>query len=105
MPPEEIGETFEAAYCAWWSTSLIEEDAVLRPFSTPEHEAEIEKFRQLDDEYRQLTARYIAAKSSGRLPDRDQGAGNPQWGVLQREIRKQRDTSLCGSCWRRHPTC
>ena len=90
VPPEEIEETFEAAYCAWWSTSLIEEDAVLRTFSTPEHEAAIERFRQLDDEYRELTARYIAAKSSGSLPDRDHGAGNPQWGVLQREIRKQR---------------
>ncbi|WP_419941177.1 DUF4011 domain-containing protein [Candidatus Palauibacter sp.] len=90
VPPEEIPETFEAAYCAWWSTSLIEEDAVLRTFTTPEHEAAIDKFRQLDDEYQQLTARYIAAKSSGRLPDRDHAGGNPQWGVLQREIRKQR---------------
>ena len=90
VPPEEIEETFQAAYCAWWSTSLLEEDAVLRTFNTPEHEAAIVKFRQLDDEYRQLTARYIAAKSSGRLPDRDEGDRNPQWGVLQRQIRKQR---------------
>ena len=90
VPPEEIEDTFEAAYCAWWSTSLIGEDAVLRTFSTPEHEAAIEKFRRLDDEYRELTARYIAAKSSGSLPDRDKVSGNSQWGVLQREFRKLR---------------
>ena len=89
VPPEEIAETFEAAYCAWWSTSLIEEDEVLRTFNTPEHEAAIETFRRLDDEYRQLTALYIAAKSSGRLPDPDEGARNPQWGILRREIPKK----------------
>ena len=90
VPPEEIQETFEAAYCAWWSTAIIEEDAVLRSFSTPEHEAAINKFGRLDSEYRQLTSRFIVAKTSGRLQDRDRPAGSPQWGVLQREIRKQR---------------
>ena len=90
VPPAQIKETFEAAYCAWWSMTLIEEDKELREFSTPEHEATIEKFRRLDDEYRQLTAQYIVAKSSGRLEDRDEDPGNPQWGVLQRELRKQR---------------
>ena len=89
VPPDEIEQTFEAAYCTWWSTAIMEEDKVLRTFSTPEHEAAIAKFRGLDDEYRQLTARYIAATLSGRLQDRDQVGGNWQWGVLQREIRKR----------------
>ena len=90
VPPAEIEQTFEAAYCAWWSTAILEEDEVLRTFSTPEHEAAIAKFSQLDDEYRQLTAQYIAATLSGRLKDRDQVAERSQWGVLQRELRKQK---------------
>ena len=90
IPPDEIDDTFEASYCAWWSGALFEEDAVLRGFSRPEHEAAIEKFRRLDDEYRQLTSRYIVAKTSGRSRESDEVDSNRQMGVLQRELRKQR---------------
>ena len=90
VPPDELEDTFEASYCAWWSTALFEEDAVLRGFSRPEHEAAIDKFRRLDDEYRQLTSRYIVAKTCGRSTESDRVDSNPQWGVLRRELRKQR---------------
>ncbi len=90
VPLDEIQETFWASYCAWWSRALLEEDAVLRTFSRPEHEAAIHNFRRLDDEYRQLTSRYIVAKTCGRSAMSDHDAGNRQWGVVQRELRKQR---------------
>ena len=44
FPIDEILETFEAAYCAWWSSMVIGEDEVLRTFSTAEHMDTIEKF-------------------------------------------------------------
>ena len=37
VPIDEIPETFEAAYCTWWSENLLAEDEVLRTFSNAEH--------------------------------------------------------------------
>ena len=88
--PDEIRKTFEAAYCGWWSAAVIEEDDVLRSFSAPEHEASIDKFRQIDDQFRKLTAEYIAAKISGTLPDQGSVTGRSQWGILRRELQKKK---------------
>jgi len=51
IPTEEIDATFEAAY-ARGSGAVIGEDDVLRTFSTPEHVAMIEKFRELTANFR-----------------------------------------------------
>ena len=69
---------------------MIQEDEVLRTLSVPEHEAAIEKFRRIDDDFQKLTAEYIASKLSGGLPDQDDVKRNSQWGVLRRELKKQR---------------
>ena len=90
VPPDEIEKTFEAAYCAWWSTAVIEEDEVLRSFSAPEHEATIDKFRRIDDAFQELTAKYIGAKVSGALPDQESITKNSGWGVLRHELQKTR---------------
>lgn len=73
VPVEEMVETFEAAYCTWWSGAVIGADEVLRTFSTPEHVATIEQFREIDRQFQQLTASYIAARLSGKLPDAADG--------------------------------
>ena len=90
IPPDEIEKTFEASYCTWWSAAVIEEDEVLRTFSAPEHQAAIKKFRQIDDNFQKLTAEYIVARLSGTLPDQDNVTKNSQWGVLRREMQKQK---------------
>ncbi len=90
VPVEEIPETLEAAYCAWWSGMIIGEDEVLRTFSTPAHEDAISKFRRLDEAFRKLTAAYVAAKLSGALPTQDDVQRSSQWGVLKHEIQKRR---------------
>ncbi|SMF85439.1 AAA domain-containing protein [Tistlia consotensis] len=90
VPVEEIPETLEAAYCAWWSGMIIGEDEVLRTFSTPAHEDAIGKFRRLDEEFRKLTAAYVAAKLSGALPSQDDVQRSSQWGVLRHEIQKKK---------------
>ena len=90
VPPAEIEDTFEASYCAWWSRALFEEDDVLRTFSTPEHEDTINKFQNTDDSFQKLTAEYISATLAGSLPDQDSTNRNSKWGVLRRELQKQR---------------
>ncbi|MXY57154.1 MAG: DUF3320 domain-containing protein [Gammaproteobacteria bacterium] len=90
VPVDEIATTFHAAYCSWWSGAVIDEDHVLRRFSTPEHVATIHNFRELDDRYQQLTAAYVGALLAGRLPYADSVTKKSSWGVLRRELQKQR---------------
>ncbi len=89
VPIDEIMDTFEAAYCTWWSGAVIGEDEVLRNFSTPEHIAAIEKFREIDTQFQDLTAAYIAAKLAGSLPDSEDVTRKSTWGVLRRELQKK----------------
>jgi hypothetical protein len=87
---DEIRDTFEAAYCTWWSGAVIGEDDVLRTFSTPEHTDTIRKFKELDSRFQRLTASYIAAELSGNLPEQDGVRKSSQWGILRHEIQKQK---------------
>lgn len=89
VPVEEIEETFEAAYCTWWSGALIGKDEVLRTFSVPEHVAMIERFREIDAQFQKLTAAHIAAKLSGKLPDSTDIQRKSSWGVLRHELQKK----------------
>ncbi len=89
VPINEIEATFEAAYCSWWSGAVIGEDKVLRNFSTPEHVANIEKFREIDDQFQKLTAAYIGAKLAGHLPSSDNVTRKSSWGVLRHELQKK----------------
>lgn len=89
IPVDEIERTFEAAYCAWWSAMVIGEDEVLRTFSTPQHFAMINKFRELDDRFQKLTADYITARLSGNMPHPDDIERKSSWGLLRREIQKR----------------
>lgn len=89
VPVDEIDMTFEAAYCTWWSGAVIGEDEVLRTFSTPEHGAAIERFRELDSRFQKLTASYIGAKLAGSLPDPDDVNRASSWGVLRHELQKK----------------
>lgn len=86
----DISEIFEAAYCTWWSRAVITEDEVLRTFSTPEHVATIAKFRELDEKFQETTAEYVSAKLRSVLPSQKDINRGSEWGILQREIQKQR---------------
>ena len=89
VQPDEVTEVFEAAYCAWWSSAVIDEDEVLRTFSSPEHEDAIHRFRELDSQFTDLTARYIAAKLAGEIPNEEEVKRSSSWGVLRRELQKK----------------
>ena len=89
VPPDEIVDTFRAAYCGWWSSKAIEENEVLRTFSSPEHMDTIERFQHAVDRYQDVTARYIAARLASGLPARDGVKRSSQWGLLGREIQKK----------------
>ena len=89
VPADQVEEVFEAAYCSWWSSAVIGEDEVLRTFSSPEHEAAIENFRELDTRFSDLTAKYIAANLAGEIPDQETTKKKSSWGVLAHELQKK----------------
>ena len=88
---DNIEKTFEAAYCAWWSSAILNEDEVLRTFNTAEHEALIKDFRKVDKKFQEITADYIVA----RLRNRQEAASEVpqyqgQWGLFRREMQKKK---------------
>ena len=89
VPVDEIEQTFEAAYCSWWSAAVIGEDDVLRTFATAEHVDAVAKFREFDTRFQKLTAAHIAARLSGKLPDADDPQRKSSWGILRHEMEKK----------------
>ena len=90
VPVSEIAATFEAAYAAWWVDAVLTEDAVLREFSSAAHEDCIGKFRDADDRFQSITSASIAARLRANLPSQDEVSRSSGWGVVRRELQKQR---------------
>ena len=90
VPLDEIPETFEAAYCAWWTEKLFGEDEILQHWSTPEHRDAIEKFQAIDEDFQKSTAAYIAAQLSGAIPDQQQVGRDADWGLIRKLTQQQR---------------
>lgn len=92
VPLREVEEHFEFSYRHWWVKKTIDNDPVLRGFSSADHERKIREFRQADTRFQKLTEKYIAATLSGRVPSGVGAAVSPdsELGKLRRELQKQR---------------
>lgn len=86
----DIELAFESAYCNWWTKAIISENQILREFSSFQHLDKIKQFVKLDDEFQQLTIKYIQAKLSENIPDKDSKNLSADWKLIQREMQKQR---------------
>ena len=87
-----VSSHFEFSYSHWWVKKTIDNDPILRSFSSADHERKILEFRQADERFQQLTERYIVATLSGRIPAPSGvvvGA-DTELGRLRRELQKQR---------------
>lgn len=92
VPLRDVEEQFEFSYRHWWVKKTIDNDPVLRGFSSADHERKIREFRQADTKFQKLTEKYIAATLSGRVPSGVGAAVSPdsELGKLRRELQKQR---------------
>lgn len=81
---------FRTAYAAWLAPILTDARPELQRFSKVEHENLIETFRDLDREVAELTADFVRAKLSGDVPDRNARHAGSGFGVLARELQKQK---------------
>lgn len=87
---ETTEDAFETAYARWFASCLIDADPVLRDFNRNEQENAIERFRELDDEFAQLTRDYVRARILQEIPSKDQRQQPPGFGALAHQIKLQR---------------
>lgn len=83
-------EVFETNYCRWWLNAVVDNDEILKRFSSRTHSDRIQTYRQLDDEFAEITSHYVVAKLSGDLPTQDEVGRHSEFGVLRRELEKKR---------------
>ena len=83
---------FSYSYRNWWLKKIIDQDPLLCGFSSADQVRKIREFRELDARFQTLTAQYIVATLSGRIPSISGDAVGPdsELGRLRRELQKQR---------------
>ena len=83
---------FEFSYRNWWVKKTIDNDPILRSFSSADHERKIQEFKHADEKFQRLTEKYIAAKLSGRVPSPTGVVVgvDTELGRLRRELQRQR---------------
>jgi len=97
---------FEYSYQSWWLKKTIDNDPVLRSFSSADHERKTREFRQTDDRFQKLTEHYIAATLAGRIPTAAASvvSADSELGRLRRELQKQRGHTPVRQLMRGLPT-
>lgn len=90
VAPDQAVDCLRTAYARWLAPILIDARPVLNKFAAVEHEELIARFRALDADLARITADYIRARLSGGVPARDGGGAPAGFGVLARQIRRQR---------------
>jgi very-short-patch-repair endonuclease len=83
---------FEVSYRNWWLKKTIDNDPVLRSFSSADHQRKIREFQEADNRFQKLTERYIGATLAGRVPTAAAAvvSADSELGRLRRELQKQR---------------
>ena len=90
IPPGAAAETFELAYARWWAEGAIDGEPVVRDFTLAEQSDAIERFRDLDRQFADLTQAYIRAKLSSAIPPKDAQKQPPGFGALAQQLKMQR---------------
>lgn len=86
----ETAEQFQTALHVWAAPLLVDASPVLREFSASQHDNYIQEFRELDEKLANTTGQYIAAVLAGGRPDTTGPNAPHEYGVLAREIQRQR---------------
>lgn len=88
----DVAAHFEYSYRSWWLKRTVDNEPVLRTFSSADHERKIREFRDADTKFQKLTQAYIAATLSGKVPSATAAVvgADSEMGKLRRELQKQR---------------
>lgn len=77
-------------YARWFAAKTIDAEPLLRNFVPVEHESDVHAYRHAVEEVAKLTARYVRAKLSGTLPDKNGVTRSSGFGILKHELQKSR---------------
>lgn len=88
--PSQARRVFDANYCRWWLNAVVDNEPVIRSFVSAQHEKRIADFRALDQQFVQLTKKWVRACLCADLPKQDSVSRNSEWGVLRHEISKKK---------------
>ena len=87
LAAEDLLPAFERAVRERWWEKRCEDDWELRRFRGRDHDEAIRRFRELDEQAKEIARREIQARVAARLPDRN-APGEME--VLRKEFSKQR---------------
>lgn len=91
LPTEQLQRTFDRSYYQAWVEQIIDQDPVLRSFSSTEHERRIQQFRDIDKRFMELSTLEIQARLAGRQPHAaEQVNQNSEMGVLRHQLQRRR---------------
>jgi len=99
----QIEDLVLRSYYQNWVDGIREQDPVLKEFYRPKFEDSIEKFREIDERFTDLTRKEIEARLSARIP-RGEGAEKEELGVLRHQIHLQRRHMPVRSLFKSIPT-
>lgn len=81
---------FDIAYARWWAEAAIDAEPLLRDFTIAEHMDNIQRFRDMDREFAELTRLYIRARIAGDIPPKDAKAPPGGFGALAHQLKLQK---------------
>lgn len=90
VSPTLVGRVFETNYCRWWLNAVVDNEPVIRSFVSAEHEKRIADFRILDQQFIDLTKKWVRATLCADLPKQESVSRNSEWGILRHEISKKK---------------
>lgn len=83
-------QLFITGYARWFAAVAIDREPRLKQLVTDIHADEIEAYRRLEDQLSRLSVRYIRAKLTGRIPDKNQVTRKDGYGILKHQLQLQR---------------
>ncbi len=86
---DQFRQAVEVNYARWWSAWMIDRSPLLRRFLSIEHERRIERFAELDQQVRALTAEYVRSLVRSGLAEREDVTRNSEFGIIRRELEKK----------------
>lgn len=87
-------ELFEAYYCRWFASWMIDMYPVISQFVSKEHMDDIEKYRNSIERLSELSVSYIRAKLCEKIPSYHDGSLQGGFSYLKRELQKKRHQSI-----------
>lgn len=86
---ENLCEAFECALCKGVISSVLEASPELASFQSTQFEQKLDKYREINDRFAQLTIQELVARLSAKVPDASSGVttGTSELSILQKAIR------------------